>query len=88
MSDIIRAYGMKMSQGGTCRKCGHPRDKGDHRNCDRWPSSHSMNSGFEYGANSRETTIAEFKKIAALISAGESDDTRVQFVIKIRQVPE
>ena len=74
MSDLIRMYGMKMSHNGTCRKCGEPRDKGNHSGCCRWPSGISTknHAGFHYVANSVETNLAEFKKISDLILQGDS----------------
>ena len=69
-----------MSHNGTCRKCGQQRDKGDHKRCDYF------RTGLHYRANSKETTIAEFKSICALISEGEDDDAPVQFDIRIREV--
>lgn len=88
MSDFIRAYGMKMSHNGTCRKCGKPRDKGNHTKCDHWPGGFGMKTprGVHYAANSRETTIAELKKFVAAICAGEDDATPIHFDIRVREV--
>jgi hypothetical protein len=86
MSDLVWMYGMKMSQSGICRKCGVDRGKGNHKKCDRWPSMISSKAGFQYNANSVETTIAELKKIVELIVAGEPEDTPVQFEIRIRGI--
>lgn len=86
MSDLIRMYGMNVSHNGTCRKCGQPRDKGNHSKCDHWPCGNGCAVGFHYVANSQETTISEFKKITELIAKGEDDDTPVQFEIRIHQV--
>jgi hypothetical protein len=86
MSSLIRMLGMKMSHNGTCRKCGQPRDKGNHSKCDRWPCGNGIGKGFHYVANSKETNLAEFKKMIALIAKGDADDTPVQFEIRIRQV--
>lgn len=77
---------MKMSHNGTCRKCGIRRDKGNHKGCDRWPSMMSHRAGFHYVANSKETTIAELKNIVNIITDRESDDTPLQFEIRVRQV--
>ena len=87
MSDVIRAYGMKMSHNGHCRKCGISRDKGNHSKCDLWPCGNGVAKGFQYIANSQETTIEEFKNITTLIVSGERDDTHVRFEIRITQVP-
>lgn len=84
MSDLIRMYGMKCSHNGTCRKCGLPRDKGNHKPCDRWPSN-GMRRGFRYVANSKETTLAELRNVVEQIVNGDSLDTPVQFEIRIRQ---
>lgn len=84
MSDFIRMYGMKMSHNGTCRKCGGRRDKGNHNKCDRWPSGMSSRRGFHYVSNSVESTLADLKSVVAAISQGDSDDTPVQFELRIR----
>lgn len=88
MSDFIRAYGMKMSHNGTCRKCKKSRDKGNHTECDRWPGGFGMTTpkGIHYTANSVETTLAELKKFVAAVCAGDADDTPVQFEIRVREV--
>jgi hypothetical protein len=85
MSDFIRVYGMKMSHIGTCAKCAKSREKGNHSQCDRWPGINSMRFGFHYVANSKETTLAELKRVVEAICAGDSDQTPVQFEIRIRQ---
>lgn len=85
MSDLIRAYYMKISHKGTCRKCGVSRENGSHKSCDRWPSGMTMQGGLHYEANSKETTLADLKKIVEVICEGDSDDTPVQFTIRIRQ---
>lgn len=86
MSDLIRMYGMKASQGGVCRKCGLERGNGNHTKCDRWPSMMSMNAGFHHIGNSHQTTLGELKKLVALICMGDDDDTPVQYDIRIRQI--
>ena len=57
MSDLIRMCGVKLIQGGVCRKCGTKRSQGHHEKCDRWPSMMSMNAGLQYIGNSHETTL-------------------------------
>lgn len=88
MSYFIRTYEMKMSHNGTCRKCGKPRDKGNHTKCDRWPGGFGMKTpkGIHYTANSVDTTLAELKKFVAAVCAGDADDTPVQFDIRVREV--
>jgi hypothetical protein len=82
MSDLIRMMHMEMSHNGTCRKCGQPRDKGDHSRCD------SIRGGFIYRANSEETTLLELKAMVALICKGDSDDTPIQFKLQVKQCRE
>lgn len=86
MSDLIRMIGMSVSHNGTCRKCGQPRDKADHHKCDRWPVQYGVVKGFHYTGNSRETDLAEFMRIATLISACDDPKTSVRFDIRIMQV--
>lgn len=85
MSDFIRMMGLKMSHNGSCNKCGLPRDKANHKKCDRWPSYYGSSKGFHYVANSKETNLAELKKIVEAICAGDNDKTPVRFEIRIIQ---
>jgi len=43
-------------------------------------------AGLRYVGNCQETTIAEFKRMAEIITRGESDETPVQFEIRIREI--
>lgn len=80
MSDLLRMMNLHMSHNGTCRKCGIPRDKGNHRKCDKF------SSGFTYHANSKETTLAELRKIVEIICQDDRENTPIQFTLHIRQV--
>lgn len=86
MSDVIRAYGMKMSHNGTCRKCGEPTNKSSHEKCYRWPVQYGIGKGFHYVANTRETTVQELMDIVKLIVAGESVDQPIRFDLRIMAV--
>jgi hypothetical protein len=90
MSDFIRAYGMSMSfNKGNCRKCGAPRDKGNHRKCDSWPGGMGMKTpkGLKYVANTDQTTLEELQNIVAAICAGEDvKNTPIHFEIRVREV--
>jgi hypothetical protein len=77
---------MVISHNGTCRKCKERRDKGSHKKCDRWPTANGVGKGFKYIGNADETNVEEFKRVVSILTQGESDDTPVQFEIRIRQV--
>lgn len=85
MSDLIRMIGMKVSNKGACNKCGNSVESGYHANCNRWPVRYGLGKGFHYTGNSRETTLADLKKIVTVICAGDVDETPVRFEIKIMQ---
>lgn len=91
MSNLIRMIGMTMSQTGICLRCGEQRDKGNHKKCDRWPSSYGCGKGFHFIGNSDKMTIGELKKIVQAIAMGEDDETVVHLDLRVRQaehVPE
>jgi hypothetical protein len=77
--------GLKMSHGGTCNKCGEPRNKGNHQKCDRWPSSHGCSKGFHYVSNSKESDLADLKTVVAALCVGDDPKTPVRFELKILQ---
>ena len=85
MSDLIRAYGMTMSSGGNCAKCGEPRDKSNHERCDRWPGINSWKRGFRYIGHSSDTTLRDLRWVMEALMNGEDEGTPVQFELRIRQ---